>query len=74
MVDGTLLGNIDRKSISEFRKDLLDMLRIGIELDEQYGELNQDIEIYIKKFGFLVKKFNKKYKNITLKLVKKGIV
>jgi len=71
MVDGTLLGNIDRKSISEFRKDLLEMLRIGKELDEQYGESNQDIEVYIKKFDSLIKKFNKKYKNITLKFVKK---
>jgi len=71
MVDGTLLGNIDRKSINEFRKDLLEMLRIGKELDEQYGESNQDIGAYIKKFDSLVKKFNKKYKNITLKLVKK---
>lgn len=71
MADGTLLGNINRKSISEFRKDLLEMLRIGKELDEQYGDLNQNIEAYIKKFDSLIKLFNKKYKNITLKLVKK---
>jgi len=71
MADGTLLGNINRKSVNEFRKDLLEMLRIGKGLDEQYGELNQNVDAYIKKFDSLIKKFNKKYKNISLKLVKK---
>ncbi|MDP7244092.1 MAG: hypothetical protein QF568_01985 [Flavobacteriales bacterium] len=70
-MNNTLLASIDKKAINTFRKDLLQMLRIGKEMDRYYAESNQDVDIYMKKFNSLVESFNKKYKNIKLKMIKK---
>jgi len=70
MVD-TILGSINKKAINEFRKDLLQMLRIGQGIDKYYVESNPDLDTSIKKFETLIRSFNKKYKGIKLKLVKK---
>ena len=71
MANAGLLGSVDRKTINEFGKDLLQMLRVGKDLDVQFGQSNLDVKDYLKKFDSLIKSFNKKYKNIALKLVKK---
>ena len=71
MADSTLLTSISKKAINEFRKDLLEMLRCGKEMDRYYGEANPEIDSYMKKFNSLVNLFNKKYKNLSFKLVKK---
>ena len=63
-----LLSSMDRKALSEFRKDLLQMLRIGKWVDKYYAESQSDLDVYIKKFNSLIESFNKKYKNIKLKL------
>lgn len=70
-MNNTLLGSIDKKAINTFRKDLLQMLRMGKEIDRYYAESNSDIDTYMKKFSSLVDSFNKKYKNIKLKMIKK---
>ena len=63
-----ILGSMDKKAMSEFRKDLLQMLRIGKWVDKYYAESQSDLDIYIKKFNSFIESFNKKYKNIKLKL------
>lgn len=70
-MNNTLLGSIDKKAVNTFRKDLLQMLRIGAEIDRYYAESNSDLDTYMKKFNSLVDSFNKKYKNIKMKIVKK---
>jgi len=70
-MNNTLLASIDKKAINTFRKDLLQMLRIGKEIDRYYGEAQSDLDIYLKKFDSLISSFNKKYKNLKLKIVKK---
>jgi len=65
-----LLGSTDVKAIDTFRKDLLEMLRIGKGMNEFCSKTNQDIDLYLKKFESLITKFNKKYKGLKLKLVK----
>lgn len=67
----TLLGSINKKAINEFRKDLLQMLRIGQGIDKYYVESNPDLDTSLKKFETLIRSFNKKYKGTKLKLVKK---
>ncbi len=67
----TLLASIDKKAINEFRKDLLQMLRLGKEIDRYYAESQPDLDKYMKNFESLIESFNKKYKNIKLKTVKK---
>jgi len=71
MTNGALLASINKKSINTFRNDLLQMLRIGKEIDRYYGGAHSDIDTYIKKFNSLISSFNKKYKNLYLKATKK---
>jgi len=70
-MNNTLLGSISKKAINEFRKDVLQMLRVGGEIDRYYAGSNQDLNIYIKKFKSLIESFNKKYKNLKLKFEKR---
>lgn len=67
----SLLSSLNKKAINEFRKDLLQMLRIGQGIDKYYVESNPDLDTSMKKFETLIRSFNKKYKGIKLKLVKK---
>ena len=71
MANGLLAG-IDKKSVNEFRKDLLGMLRAAKEMDGYYMVSNQDFDPYLKKFNSLIDSFNKKYKGLKLKLEKKA--
>ena len=70
-MNSTLLSSISKKAINEFRKDLLQMLRLGKGIDKYYAESHSDLDIYFKKFSSLIDTFNKKYKNIKLKMAKK---
>jgi len=70
-MNNMLLASINQKAINEFRKDLLQMLRIGKEIDRYYGESQSDLDTYFKKFISLIDSFNKKYKNLKLKMIKK---
>ena len=70
-MNNTLLGSIGKKAINEFKKDLLQMLRIGKEIDRYYAESQPDLDTYLKKFKSLIDSFNKKYKNLKLKQEKK---
>ncbi|MBI2208519.1 hypothetical protein HYU50_03410 [Candidatus Woesearchaeota archaeon] len=71
MANGLLAG-IDKKSVNEFREDLLGMLRVSEEMERYYAESNQDFDSYLKKFNSLIDSFNKKYKGLKLKLLKKA--
>jgi len=70
-MNNTLLASINKKAINEFRKDLLQMLRIGKEIDGYYAGSHSDLNTYMKKFISLIDAFNKKYKNIKMKIVKR---
>lgn len=70
-MNNTLLASIDKKAINEFRKDLLQMLRLGKGIDRYYAEAQSDLDTYFKRFNSLIDIFNKKYKNLKLKAVKK---
>jgi hypothetical protein len=71
MASSALLQSINKRDINEFRKDLLGMLRVVGGLDVAYGRSNLDVTDDIKQFESLIKSFNKKYKNLKLKLIKK---
>jgi hypothetical protein len=61
-----LLASLPRKAISTFRTDLMEMLRIGKELDRYYVSSNQDAKQYLEKFDGLIGHFNDKYKHLIL--------
>ena len=71
MANNGLLAGIEKKAINEFRKDLLEILRIAAGMDKYYAESNQDFDSYLKKFNSLIDSFNKKYKGLKLKFAKK---
>lgn len=70
-MNNILLASIDKRAVNTFRKDLLQMLRIGNEIDRYYAESNSDIDTCMEKFNSLVKIFNKKYRDIKMRIVKK---
>jgi len=70
-MNNTLLASVDKKAINTFRKDLLQMLRIGDGIDRYYAESRSDFDVYLKKFNSLIDMFNKKYKNLKLKSERK---
>ena len=73
-MNNTLLASINKKAINEFKKDLLQMLRIGREIDRYYSESQSDLDTYLKKFNSLINSFNKKYKNLKLKMIKNPLL
>ena len=72
MANNGLLAGIEKKAINEFRKDLLEILRIAAGMDKYYAESNQDFDSYLKKFNSLIGSFSKKYKGLKLRLEKKA--
>ena len=70
-MDSPLLASIGKGAIKTFRKDLLQMLSAAKGMDKYYFEGKQDFHNYLEKFESLVEGFNKKYKGIKLKIVKK---
>lgn len=70
-MDSPLLASIEKGAIKTFRKDLLQMLNAAKGMDKYYFEAKQDFHNYLEKFESLVEGFNKKYKGIKLKIVKK---
>lgn len=70
-MDSMLLASIEKGAIKTFRKDLLQMLSAAKGMDKYYFEAKQDFHNYLEKFESLVEGFNKKYKGIKLRIVKK---
>ena len=70
-MDSPLLASIDKGAINTFRKDLLQMLSAAKGMDKYYFEAKQDFHNYLGKFESLVEGFNRKYKGIKLRILKK---
>lgn len=70
MANGDLLSEIDTSAISQFKKDFMQMMKVGAEIDRYWGEAQRDLDTFIPKFEKLVEQFNKKYKGIKIKAIK----
>jgi|TARA_B100001971_G_C18074078_1_gene474678 hypothetical protein len=71
MVNNDILSKISQKDINHFGKDFSQVIRVSAEIDRYYAEWKHDLDKYIPKVEKLIQLFNKKYKNIKLKLSKK---
>jgi len=71
MANNEILSGISQKDIKIFSKDFSQLLRIASEIDRYYGEWHNDIDKYLSKLDNFVKLFNKKYKNLKVKVLKK---
>lgn len=71
MVNNDILSGISPKDIKMFSKDFSQLLRVASEVDRYYGEWKHDLDKYLPKFDDFVKMFNKKYKDIKVKVLKR---
>ena len=67
MANGNLLADINPSDIAVFRKDFMQMMKIGAELDRYWEEAQRELDNYIPKFEKLVEQFNRKYRGIRIK-------
>ncbi len=63
-----LLDSLGQKSVKEFRKDFAQLIRTAFGMDKDYGKSEAYMDRYMPAYKELVKLFNKKYKNLELKL------
>ena len=72
MANNSILSEFSPQEISHFKKDFMQVVKVGAEIDRYYGEAKQDLDTFMPKFEKLVQEFNKKYKGVKIK-TKKGI-
>ena len=65
-----ILSDFEQKQLSQFKNDFLQLARVSYELDRCYGKGQYDISKDIVKFDAIIKKFNKKYVDLKLKITK----
>lgn len=67
MANNDLLSGFNSVDIEHFKKDFVQMIKVGAEIDRCYGEAKHDLDTLIPKFEKLTEKFNQKYKGIKIK-------
>ena len=67
MANNDILSEFNSGDVNHFKKDFIQMIKVGAEIDRYYGEAQHDLDIFIPKFEALVEKFNKKYKGLKIK-------
>ena len=70
MANNDILSEFNSSDISHFKKDFIQMINVGAEIDRYYGEAQHDLDILIPKYEKLAEQFNKKYKGIKIKTKK----
>ena len=63
-----ILDTISARDLKLFKKDFREITRIAFGMDKIYGEVHRDFDFYKPKYDKLIKSFDKKYKNLNLKL------
>ena len=70
MTNNDPLSEFKSADINGFKKDFTHLIKIGAEIDKDYGKAQQDLDTIIPKFQKLIEEFNKKYKGIKIKIKK----
>jgi hypothetical protein len=63
-----ILDSIGQRKLTIFRKDFRQMIRVSLGMDKDYGKSSPDFDFYFPKYKKLIQSFDKKYKNLKLKL------
>ena len=72
MANGDLLSELNASDIAHFKKDFVQMIKVGAEIDKYYAEAHRDLDRLIPKYEKILGQFNKKYRGIKIS-VKKNI-
>ncbi|MBI2660178.1 hypothetical protein HYX07_03375 [Candidatus Woesearchaeota archaeon] len=67
MANNDILSEFSSGDVSHFKKDFIQMIKVGAEIDRYYAEAQHDLDVFIPKFEILTEKFNKKYKGLKIK-------
>ena len=67
MANNDILSEFNSGDVSRFKKDFIQMVKVGAEIDRYYEEAQHDLDVFIPKFEALIEKFNKKYKGMKIK-------
>ena len=70
MANNDILSEFGSADLSHFKKDFIQMIKVGAEIDRYYGEAQHDLDTLIPKFEKVAERFNKKYKGIKIKTKK----
>ena len=70
MPNNDLLSEFNTADINHFKKDFIQIIKVGSEIERYYGEAQHDLDTFVPKFEKLAEKFNKKYKGIRIKTKK----
>lgn len=63
-----VISELDSKNLNEFKKDFIELIRVYSGINKEYSKLGKDVDRYVKEFKRIVNLFNKKYKNLIIKL------
>ena len=70
MASNDILSEFNQYDMSVFKKDFIQTIRVGAEIDGYYGKAQHDLDSLVPKYEKLTEQFNKKYKGIKIKTKK----
>ena len=70
MANNNLLSEFNPSDIAHFKKDFIQMIKVGAEIDRYYAEARQDLDVLIPKYEKLAEQMNRKYKGLKIKTKK----
>ena len=71
MANNDILSQFSNVDISQFKKDFVQMIKVGAEIDRNYALAHHDLDVLIPKYEKLIEQFNKKYKGLKIKTQKR---
>lgn len=65
-----ILDEFDNKEINIFKNDFIQLMRVAKGMDKYYSKQDKKLDKYMPFYEKLIENFNKKYKNLQIKLIK----
>lgn len=65
-----ITSELNSKDLSEFRKDFTEFIRVYFGISREYSKNSRDADKYIGELNGIIGLFNKKYKNLAVRLKK----
>ncbi|MBW2980771.1 hypothetical protein KY360_05125 [Candidatus Woesearchaeota archaeon] len=63
-----ILDILSARDLKLFKKDFREIMRVAFGMDKAYGKTMEDFNFYLPKYKKLIEAFDRKYKNLKLKL------
>ena len=63
-----IIAVLDQKNFNEFKKDFIQLVRVYLGVKGEYSRSGKHADRYVTQLGEIISLFNKKYRNITLRI------